>query len=470
MLGMVYLSTLLSVRADALTSLGVAGALILLVTPYAAADAGFWMSYLATLGLLSVMPWVNATIARKQPSEGQNRHLVRIKAFLWKIGIGLAVGVIAMSCTLSLTAAVVGEIGILSPLSTLILTPLCAGVLILSLLALPFSSAAVGAVLGRPAAGLSAIMADVAAGMGEPRWAVLSLIHPAILPLTILMTAGLLLLLCIRLSERRRWLLVLPLLVGWTVIGGVLVVSDALGSTTPALSYLQPSSESDMLVMTEGQDALICDLSNGSLTALSAACTEASRRGATEIAALMLTHYHRRTVGTLGDILARETVRQLWLPMPTSSEDFYFLEAYIEKAEAASVPVILYEPGERLRVFGECELTLRTAYLSRSEQPLLLLTLDTDPRPDYGGELVYVGSSVMESALSDTAAEAIARADRIIFGNHGPLPKQPFGKGQNYREHARIILSAEGEISAYFCPDSLPASAALWLGQWRSEP
>ncbi len=469
MLGLVYLSTLLSVRADALTSLGVAGALILICTPYAAADAGFWMSYMATFGLLAVMPWINACIAAKRASPHSNAWIERGKALLYRLGCGLAVGVIAMSCTLSLTAAVIGEMGIFSPIATLILSPLCGCVLLLSLLALPLAHTAFGSLLGRSIAALSTAMADIAAGLGEPRGAVVSLVHPAVLPLSLLMMAGLLLLLGIRLSERRRWLLLLPLLVGWTAIGGVLTVSDALDGSEPTVSFLQPSSESDMLVLTEGHDAVICDLSNGSLSALTAACTEASRCGATEIAALMLTHYHRRTIGTLGDILARETVREVWVPLPTSPEECDFLMAYAEKAEDAGVPVVLYEPGARLRVFGTCELTLHTEALSRSEQPLLLLTLDMDTRPDHGGELVYVGSAVFESSLLETAIKAVAHSEQIIFGNHGPIPKQPFGMETVYRDHVSVILSEKGAIAAYFCADSLPENAELWLGQWRSE-
>ena len=54
MLGFVYLSWLCAASADPLTSLGLAGALILGISPCAVADAGFWMSFSATLGLLTV--------------------------------------------------------------------------------------------------------------------------------------------------------------------------------------------------------------------------------------------------------------------------------------------------------------------------------------------------------------------------------------------------------------------------------
>ncbi len=475
MLGMVYLSVLLFAHADSLTSLGVAGVLILSVSPHAAADAGFWMSYLATLGLVSVMPWVNTRADRWRTCAPERRIRTYACALMLKVGVGLLVGVVAMFCTLALVAAVMGEMGILSPVATLILTPLCGVILLLSPLALLLSGTGLGLWLGRLIASICSLMADMTAWMAEPRWTVVSLVHPLILPIAVLMMVAWLVLLVVRLPERRRWVLMLPLLVSWGLIGTVLTVSDHTDDDVPAVSYLQPSSQSDMLVLTEGRDAVICDLSNGSLSSLTAASTEASRRGATEMAALMLTHYHRRTVGALGEFLARETVREIWLPLPTSEADYNFLLAYIEKATDADVPIVLYEPGEALRIFNRCTLTLYTASLERSVQPVLLLSLDTDPLPDREGELIYCGSAVFESDLSDRAAEMVASADAVIFGNHGPLVKKPFGENLIFREHVRIVLSEKGDISAYFRPMNVPDGSGtalespVWLGQWRFE-
>ncbi len=467
MLGFVYLSVLLSARADALTSLGVSGVLILLCFPYAAADAGFWMSYLATLGLVAVMPWVNTCAYELRKTSKTNPFLGRVKAGAVKIGVGVAVGVLAVSCTLSVVAAVMGEMGILSPIATLFLTPLCGVVLLLSMAALPFFGTSVGLWIGGWIEEICSWMTDMSAWMARPRWVVLSLGEPWVLPVTIVMTAALFLLLCVKLSPRRRWFVVLPLLIGWVVVGGGVLLSDALERGTPKVSFLQPSAQSDMLVLVEGRDAVICDLSNGSFSALSAASAEASRRGATEIAVLMLTHYHRRTAGALGDLFAREMVRQLWIPTPRTREEFYFLTSYFEKAEEAGVAVVLYDPAERLRVFETSEICLYTTELNRSEQPVLLVTVDTDPLPDRGGELVYCGSAVFESQLAEEAGEAVASADAVIFGNHGPLTKQRFGENLSFRADVEAVISDKGDMVTYVCTDAFPLTGRIWLGQWR---
>ncbi|MBR6781925.1 MAG: ComEC/Rec2 family competence protein [Clostridia bacterium] len=460
MLGSVYISYLLSARADPLTSLGLAGALILAVTPCAVADGGFWMSYLATLGLLTVLPVVNRRLTVK---EDHPSLLSRLRIALCRLVAGLLVGVVAMSFTLPVMAAAIGEMGILSPLSTLILTPFCGALLVLSLLSLPFGGGSVGALLGGCTEAVCQVMEQIAAWIGSPSWTVISLRHQYILPIAIGMLAAMLILLAVRLSDRRKWMVALPLLVGWTAIGGVLGVHSFATAGDMTVTYIQPSSASDMLVLTEGNQSVICDLSNGSLTAMNAATREAERSGATEIAVLMLTHFHSRTAGTLSALLSRETVRSLWLPVPDTEDEYYLLLSYLEKAEAAGVPVHLYDEGEVLSLFGGCAIALDTDTIGRSVQPVLLLSFETEEN-----RLVYCGSAVFESDLARRASLLVSEADTVIFGNHGPLVKKPFGDDLTLRPSATVILSEEGEVAGWFVPDAI-TEQPLWLGEWSGK-
>ena len=456
MLGAVYLAGLLSARADPLTSLGLAGALILAVTPYAVSDAGFWMSYLATLGLLILMPAVNRRLSVRSGSP--------IKKGCFKLCAGICVGLVAMSFTLPVVASVIGEMGILSPVSTLLLTPLCGGVLVLSLLALPFGGSWAGGLLGGMAEALCIVMSKLTAWLGAPSWVVVSLKHPIVLPIALCMLAGALTLTVVRLPRRNVWLVVLPLLAGWIAIGGVLGGHTLLTRGEMTVTYLQPSSLSDMVTLTEGNRAVICDLSNGSLTAVSSAVRAAEENGATEIAALMLTHYHSRTAGTLTAILSRETVRALWLPVPKTEEEYYLLLSYAEKAEAAGVPVTVYGEGEAMTAFGGCQITLQTDTLDRSVQPVLLLSLDVGE----GGRIVYCGSAVFESGLAEDAASLVSSADTVIFGNHGPRIKSPYGGELTLLPDTTVILSQQGDVAAWFEADAVNEQE-MWLGEWQGE-
>ena len=233
------------------------------------------------------------------------------------------------------------------------------------------------------------------------------------------------------------------------------------------VTYLQPSAQSDALVLVSGNEGFVCDLSNGSLSSMTAAAREAKRQGATELSVFMLTHYHSRTSGALVSLLERETVRALWLPRPTDEEDYYLLLACLEKAEAAGVPVSVYTPGETIRVFDQGSLTLETASLRRSVQPVLLVSLDVSDGETGKDRLVYCGSAVFESDLADLAAELISSADTVIFGSHGPLFKTPYGAGLDLDGAQEVVFSAYGDTAAWFEAADLPEGTSAWLGQKR---
>ncbi len=466
MLGVTYLSYMISERADPLTSLGVAGGLIIAVTPYAVVDAGFWMSFLATLGLVTLMPLVQAWIDRPPRREAPLWWQLLRKDLLKPLA-ALAVGLTAMSFTLSVVAAVIGEMGILSPVATILLTPLCAAVLVLSLLCLPFVGTAWGTLLGDLTEIICTFMTNLTAWMAKPAWGVISLRHPAVVPIAAVMTIATLILLVIRLPKRRRFLVVVPILVGWLAVGGVLTVHQHLTRHRVEVTYLQPSTASDALVLVSGRQGFICDLTNGSQSSMTAAAREAERQGATELAVYMLTHYHTSTAGALSTLLDRETVRALWLPRPADEEEYDLLLSCLEKPESAGVPTYLYDPGEALRVFGEGTLMLETAELRRSVQPVLLVSLDVSPAETGKDRLVYCGSAVFESTLSHRAAELIAEADTVIFGSHGPLFKMSYGEELDLTNAREVILSAHQDTAEWFDPASLPAGVPLWKGQKR---
>ena len=474
MLGMTYLATLTSSRADPLTSLGLSGMLILAVTPWAVASAGFWMSFLATLGLVTLSPligeWLRA--ADRRSAGGRlsrpRRAWIFLVARLKALCLGLAVGMIAVSFTLFVVAAVIGELGLLSPVATLFLTPPSAVILLVSLLALPLGGSAIGPLLGRILSLMGRVMAGLTAWMAEPSDVVISLRHPAVLPVSILMVALTVLFLGLRLPRKRQYLFLLPVLVGWLTIGGITAVDDHLRASEVNVTFLQPSTQSDELILVSDHKAFICDMSNGSMTAIGGAMTEAHRRGATEISVLMLTHYHSRTGGTLDTVLNREKVRELWLPTPQTDKDYGHYLAYVEKAEAAGVPIRLYEIGERLVTPDGTALVLDTTSISRSVQPVLLLTLDTAPSRDGVGEITLCGSAVFESDLRTRAARAVATSSVVIFGNHGPLVKAPFGQDLIYASDGRsvtVIISGVGDISTYFREESFPANARKIIGE-----
>lgn len=485
MLGVTYLSWLFSASADPVTSLGLSGALILGLSPCTLGDAGFWMSFSATLGLVTVMPAVTRLF--KRPASGKRSAGTasgtaagtaaglagRVQALLrrmgrWGLGIltVLITGVVAMTFSLWITATAIGTVSPLSPLSTLLLTPLCALVLLLSLLVLPLRGLWITQVFLLPALRtVCGWMTGLARTLGEPRWAVISLSDPHTRPavgiIIAVMTVALLILLGVRLPRRRQWVVCLPAVCGWLTLGLVLGISAHVYSRQVTVTYLQPSAASEALVLTRGQEAVICDLSNGSNTALRGAWDQAEAVGATEISVLMLTHYHSRTPGTLWNLLSYEKVRALWLPEPADGNDYFLMLSCLEKAELCGVPVYVYRPGDTLTAFGGTEICLETAALDRSAQPVLLLSVCT-----AYDRLTFCGGAVFESDLGETATRLCGESDTVIFGAHGPLIKETYACVPS--ERLKLLCFADLETAAWMDVASLPADPpVLVVGQIR---
>jgi ComEC/Rec2-related protein len=489
MLGITYLSWLFSANADPVTSLGLAGVLILGLSPCTLADTGFWMSFSATLGLVTVMPafaevtqrFTRASAEEKAARRAAQRAARRasqkvparfrmracLRRIIWwgmRILTVLITGVVAMTFSLWITARSTGTISPLSPLSTLLLTPLCALVLVLSMLVLPLRGLGITQVLLLPALRtVCGWITGLASTLGEPRWALISLSDPhaetAIGIILTVMTVALLILLGIQLPLRRQWLVCLPAVCGWIFLGLVLGISAHMYSQQVTVTYLQPTTSSEVLVLTRGQEAVICDLSNGSNTALQEAWSQAEAMGATEISALMLTHYHSRTPGALWNLLSYEKVRALWLPEPTDSTDYFLMLSCLEKAELCGVPVYIYRPGDTLTVFGGTEICLETTTLDRSTQPVLLLSIGT-----ANNQLTFCGGAVFESDLSDAAASLCGKSDTVIFGTHGPLIKESYGCA--FSERLNLLCFADLETAAWMETSSLPADPpTLVVGQ-----
>ena len=463
MLGMTYLSCLLSSRPDPLTSLSLSGALILLITPFTVADGGFWMSYLATLGILAVMPLLRVGKGGPAGENGLWKGCLRVAG---RIAVGLSVGVIATAFTLLVVSLVIGETSLLSPVTTLLLTPLCGGILILSILALLFMGTPLGSMFGSLSVLLCRLSERIAAGLGYPADVVVSLRYPLVIAAVALCFVALMVLLVVALPRKWRWVTATPVAAAWLAVWLFPTVACGVNQDRIDVTYLQPSSQSEALVMVSGRESVICDLSNGSLTAMSAAVKEAKALYATEVSVLMLTHYHSRTPGALNAILNRETVRALWCPEPQSGEEYYHLLACVEQAERAGVPLYLYAPEETVGIFDRGAVTMYTASISRSTQPVILLSCIV-PQGAEDRRLFYCGGAAFESPLKERATALADMAHTVIFGSHGPVIHRPFGKDLTLSHADTVILSDRGNVGAWLQSESLPPRAELWLGQKR---
>lgn len=117
------LSFSLSRRHSSINALGVAGLLSLLYSPFWILDLGFQLSYLATFGILSALPYLRL------------RNLPKTLRLLF---LSLGISISAQLFTAPILASTFGRIPLLGPLSNLIAVPLLTLILTESLILLIF--------------------------------------------------------------------------------------------------------------------------------------------------------------------------------------------------------------------------------------------------------------------------------------------------------------------------------------------
>lgn len=250
MLFMVTAAELFSRRADGLTSLSVAGVLIVAANPMAVAGIGFQLSFLATLGIL--------TLSGRMQTALEDAATVRFGK-VGALGLpiaSLSVSVGALLFTAPLSALVFGYLPVLGLLANLMVTALLPLVLL-------FAAIAAAAGLCLPAiASLAAVPARLLGGyvLGTAR--LVSGQPFAVLPVrecyqvVLLLGLGLLIVAAFRLKPGRRAVAALAcccvMAAGTTFLGHKLV----RGGGYEVLRF----DDTDATVLVRGREAVVLDL------------------------------------------------------------------------------------------------------------------------------------------------------------------------------------------------------------------
>ena len=194
-------------------------------------------------------------------------------------------------------------------------------------------------------------------------------------------------------------------------------------------------------------------MGDGSYSPMRAGAAYAADLGATEIETVFLTHYHTKHISGVLRLCDSMIVRNLFLPTPANSRDAEIKRDLEEIAEGAGVRVVVYADGETVSTPAYALTPHTRSYLDRSAQPLLLLNLE------HGEErLTYFGASVWESDLAGIAADYAASARYLIFGEHGPVPKQVHPL-PNVPLAEQLIFATEEILRMHMAPN---AEDAAW--------
>ena len=450
MLLCVYLSMLWGREADSLTSLSVAGALLMLIFPGAVIDAGFWMSYSATLGLLVYLPAFNSFVGTLiLPYE-------RLKVILKPVTYVLSAFMASVFATVPLIAVLcvfIRRISLYSIISSVVLSIPSSGVILFSLLYLIFAPIpSVSGVIAAVLKTLTAFMTDYCAEISDLENVVISVNYPFAIIAAILI--GLTLVFSLSVKVRNLFVSLIPFAVAIAIFISAIFIYNALESKNINVSYINTSSNSDMLVMSKGCQAVICDIGNGSNQSYYLTIPSVYEARATEIKAIVLTRYTRAHSGTLYGVFSSQKVRELWLPIPTSRDDYHKMTPLVSLADRFGVDVYIYEDKESLHIFDYTDVKVSHCYIERSAVPISTVSIATRSE-----RFLYCAPGFNESENVETTNQLLANSDYVLFGNCGPKTKRPYSLPEN--NEARYIIFSDKTRVAYF--DSKNAEDATFV-------
>ena len=403
MLILLALSKILFRRADGMTSLAVAAAFILLVTPHAVYDYGFWLSVMATFGILVYSEWR----AKRQGKENRPFWHRALSAAAESLCVTLS----AIFATLPLSAVFFGETSLIAPLTNLLLLPLLEGYLILSMPALLLSASPLSplfAFCGNAILRAVSLFADL-------RGTVISLDYLSVKILLFLLLGTVIFLLCLPKARWRLCLLtILPQVASITIL---LIFLQAYLFSQNALSYTIHDKNELFVLYSEGK-GLICDSSSGGYEATATFEEALSALRLTECEGYLLTHYHEGHTESTRAILARYKVRTLYLPIPQSKEDDALRRQIKNDAASLGVRCVYYSEKDYISI-GNLRFSTLVGPMQEEHRGSIYAVRG---REDI---LLYLDGVWQTKEKYTAADEVVQKATHLIFGAHTAGTREP---------------------------------------------
>ena len=343
MLWLVYLTFLFSEESDAPTTLFVAVSLTMLIFPYSVYELGLWMSFLATLGLVTVYPIIDeATQIPKKKSGVVTVSLKLLKA----IAMTAVMTLISTMFLLPIQWYFFGELSLVSVPANMLLSPISTVFMIVGLVFMVLGNIPyVGAVGVSATNALGESMIWISKKLSSLSFATISLRYTFAWVLVILFTVAFAVLLVVKL--KRKWIVCMPF-VAFSLALGIGVA--AYNAFAPNDMTYYKSGSSEIVSITSAGKTSIVDMSNGTYDCFSDSLSHSAKHGATYVDSIIFTNITNSHVSSMEYFLRRNMVKSVYIPMPNGTES---VNKEIELAKLATdlgVNVYLYKNGDSFTV------------------------------------------------------------------------------------------------------------------------
>ena len=451
MLSIYYAADLFGERSDTLTSLCLAVALILFVRPFSVYDAGLWLSFLSTLGIVTVGPFLDGLFPQRRKSRGVLSVFLRILHSF--VGL-LVMTFTATFFTLPVTYLLYGGVSLISPLANLVFVPLTELILYLLVLMtvlcfLPFLPAFLGGICR----GLIAFADDAALAFSDIEGIYISIRYPFAIYIIAALVIGTTAILFIK-RLNPGWVLAV-FLVCTTAFGISYAVFEGMTGENVKV-FVQSDGKNDMVGFVSGGKSILVDIGNGGYALPSEAAEALADYYECEIDLLVLTHLHSYHAGTLKKLADKIKIHQILLPEAESDREVQTVSSILSVLDGVCDVSFYPRDGCSFVECGKLQIFLPdNQMLSRSEHPVIAFSAKI-----VGYErtaFVYAGSSSYEREGTEAMSEGAA----VVFrGAHGPVMKNIFDPSC-LADSDYVIFGSE-DLVFYTETDSISAEILLF--------
>lgn len=440
MLLIVYISMICSYQSDSLTSLSVAGMIILAISPNAIMDAGFWMSFAATFGILVYIPtFQNFAFYTFQPYYAKWKVIIApIRTVVTLILTSLC----AIAPLIIVFCVFTKQMSLFSVPSSLLLGLPTEILLILIPLYLIFMKAPIlGKLIGMGITACSEFMTGYCEKISLRDDCMISLNYKFTGIAAIIL--GVVLFLCLALKFKRRYLSPIPFVIVLAAFFIAIGCVSHQNKQNIRISYVNQPDDRNIIMASNGDQTVLFDITPGYYSSLCCAYNELGNLNETEIDCLVLTKYTTAHISSLSKSFQSQRIRKLYIPKPESNDDYFRMISILECATDNGVIVDFYEEGKELNLIEGLSVKISRETISRSTAPITMIYLNTGEE-----SLTYISPSYIESSLAQDMFDTVAETDHIIFGSRGPTPKQKY-KIQN-GIHLKTIIFSTDTVAAYY--------------------
>lgn len=446
--GIMYIISRIAVLTDKrvrfIHSLAIAGALIVLVSPYAACDCGLQLSFASAYSCL-MFNSLKIYYAKKRRAARRAGKRVFSLARLGKAGRAVRYVLETVLLTAIVNTMIFplmwlyfGELSLVSLLTNLIFIPLITGLMYLSglyLIVYPLKLFILP--LGTSINVYTSLILELADVIAKLRNIVISVNYSFAVYFLVPIAVIFLLIPFMREKWLRRMLAVVGAL--FIAFFGAIGIYEAINRESVVISYIS-LKKNDGFAVKSGGRVLLCDMSDGSYGYLYELTNGCGDLNACEIEAVAFTHYHKKHVQYFTRLCEREIVRSVILPEPINEDETLIYSTLIDEAAYYGVDAHTVGVGEKYE-FGNSDIVFHErSYISRSTHPISSASVIANDNT-----FTLLSCSFNESKSDNVRAYAES-SDIVVFGHHNPKYKKAFDLSLKRQPKAVVVSDAAYEF------------------------